>query len=107
MLGRRVLALLVAVLCIVARIGAEADGSRADEVEALAGPGLLCRTSPEVNAEPVGSTPDGLVDSPRPPDTFACIAPRGPVWAPRAVGPAGDRRGDPKASRGPPSLVVS
>jgi hypothetical protein len=107
MLGRRVLALLVAVLCIVARIGVEADGSPADEVKALAGPGLLCRTSPGATAEPMGSAPDDLVESLRAPGPFAAIAPRGPSQAPAAVGPAGDRRGDPKASRGPPSLVVS
>jgi len=113
MLGRRLLALLVAVLCIVARFGldagvvAESPAEPAEGVEALAGPGLLCRTSPDAPAEPVGSAPDGRVDSQRTPGSSAHITPCGPWQAPRALGPARERRGDPKASRGPPSSVVS
>lgn len=108
MLGRRLLALLVAVLCIVARLGLESEGdSPADGVEALAGPGLVCRTSSQAAAEPVGSEPDDRVDALRAPASFARVPPSGPWQAPRAVGPAHDRRGDPKASRGPPSSLVS
>jgi hypothetical protein len=113
MVGRRLLALLVAVLCAVlgtvARLGVLEGGGKspADGVEALAGPGLVCRTSSQAAAEPVGSAPDDHVDSLRAPGSITCVALIGPWCAPRAVGPARDRRGDPKASRGPPSSLVS
>ena len=108
MLGRRLLALLVAVLCIVARLGVESGGgSPADGVEALAGPGLVCRTSSQAAAEPLGSEPDDQVDALRAPSAFSRVTPSGPWQAPRAVTLARDRRGDPKASRGPPSSLVS
>lgn len=108
MLGRRLLALFVAVLCIVARVGLEAGGSSADEAKAFGGPGLVGRTAPDVGAEPEGSdAPDGLVDSSSIPSGLACVAVFGPWRASGAVSPVHERRGDPKASRGPPSFVVS
>jgi hypothetical protein len=106
--GRRLLALLVAVLCIVARLAVEpASASSADEVKALAGPGVVCRTSADAEPEREGpQAPDGADDHGRTPGSFASVALLGPRGAARAVATAGERRGDPKASRGPPSLVM-
>lgn len=108
MLGRRLLALLVAVLCIVARFGLQGGGSPADEAKALGGPGVVGRTSPDVTSEPEGSdAPDGLVAASSSPSGLACFALRGPWRTNGLVSPVCQRRGDPKASRGPPSFVVS
>ena len=107
MLGRRLLVLLVAVLCIVARFGVDGGGSPADEAKALGGPGLVGRTSPNVASEPEGSdSPDGVVDASSAPGGLACFGLRGPWQASGLVAAVHPHRGDPKASRGPPSFVA-
>jgi hypothetical protein len=107
-LGRRLLALLVAVLCIVVRFGVEAEGPNADEAKALVGPGLVCRISADAGAEPEGpDAPEGLDEPLRTPGSLARVALHDPWRAFRGRTAACERRGDPKASRGPPSLVVA
>lgn len=114
MLSRRLRAFLVAMLCalcimcIMARLGVEARGARADEVQALAGPGLVCRTSSDAEPEPERPVPvDGLDEPRRGVGSSACIAAYEAWRAFGAAATARERRGDPKASRGPPSFVVS
>lgn len=108
MLGRRLLALIVAVLCIVARVAVESGGSPVDEAKALGGPGLVGRTAPGSASELEGSDgPDGLVHASGLPGGLASVAQLGPWHASRLLAPTHQRRGDPKASRGPPSFVVS
>lgn len=108
MLGRRLLALVVAVLCIVARLGMETGGTSADEIRAFGGPALLGRTQSagEVSLEGP-EPPDGVPEPSRPPSLVACVAPCGACSAFHASSPARPRGGDPKVSRGPPSRVVS
>lgn len=108
MLGRRLLALIVAVLCIVVRVGAGAGWAPVDEAKALGGPGLVGRTAPDVASEPEGSdAPDGLIHASSVSGGLASVALLGPWRASGLPGLTRARRGDPKASRGPPSFVVS
>lgn len=108
MLSRRLLALLVAVLCIVVRLGVEAEGPHADEAKALVGPGLVCRMSADAAADPEGpDVPEGLNEAPNAAGSHARVALAEAWRASLGQGPAHERRGDPKASRGPPSLVVA
>ena len=108
MLGRRLLALLVAVLCIVVRFGVEAEGPNADEAKALVGPGLVCRTSADASAEPEGpGALEGLDEPLGTPRSLDRVTLHDPWRAFSGRTSACERRGDPKASRGPPSLVVA
>jgi hypothetical protein len=107
-LSRRLLALLVAVLCIVVRFGVEAEGPHADEAKALVGPGLVCRMSADAAAGPDGpDLPEGSSELPRAAGSLAHVALHDPWPASSGQVPVLARRGDPKASRGPPSLVVA
>lgn len=108
MLGRRLLALLVAVLCIAVRVGVQAGGAHADEIKALGGPALVYRMSSDVVAaieEP--AAPDESSDPPPSWSSLAVVALHGRVWVSSGAAPASERSGDPRASRGPPSLVVA
>lgn len=108
MLGRRVLALLVAVLCIVARVAVEARGPVGHQVEAQAEPGLVGRSSSRLAAEPHGpEAPEGLAAGSHAAGSPARLAVGGPSEGSRGMAVAPARRGDPRASRGPPSFVAS
>ncbi len=116
MLGRRLVAFLVAVLCIAGWVGVRAVDSRADEVAALAGPALVGRQAAgsetgnegsECEVDPQGPTPpDALLDAPSalPPVPVLGL---GSSQGQRLAAPALGRRGNPGAPRGPPLLVVS
>lgn len=106
--ARRLLALLVAVLCIAGWLGVESTVRRADEVSALAGPGVVGRTSPEVDVKPDGpAAPDGVVEWTHACDPGPCVGLHG--LQPSSAGAAivRSRKGQPGAPRGPPLLVVS
>jgi hypothetical protein len=110
MMARRFFALLVAVVCIVTRIGVEASGpsASADEVRALTDQDLVCRMSSD--ADPVPKPLEESVELALPlhvPGSSACLASRGSGWAVKMAPAARERRGDPRASRGPPSSVVA
>jgi hypothetical protein len=107
-LGRRLLALLLAVLCIVGWVGMEPSGSHANEVTALAGPRPVCGTKVGVGEQLEGpAAPDGLVDWIRALGPSARIGVQCPWNASEGAVPVHGRKGDPGAPRGPPSLVLS
>jgi hypothetical protein len=108
-LGRRILALLVAVLCIVVRLHVAADGVHAqEEARATAGPGFVCRMSHDGAVGLEGSpAPTASTETPWPWGSFARVALHGSRRGASNEAQARARRGDPKASRGPPSFVVS
>lgn len=107
--ARRLLALLVAVLCIAGWIGVGGSGPRAEEeVSALAGPGLVYRSSADGDVRPEGPpAPDLLDPCLRDPVPLACARVLPPGVTTRAAARVRSRRGNPGAPRGPPLLVVS
>jgi hypothetical protein len=108
MLGRRLLALVVAVLCIVARLGVEVGGAHDDQVQALASPAVVGRSSFGAGEEPAGDdAPEGLVHTAHAARALACVTGLAPWLGRHGIAPARARGGDPKLPRGPPSFVVS
>lgn len=106
--GRRVLAFVVAVLCIAARMALGAGTSSRHEARTLDEPVLVGRVVPQAAVEPVEpEEPEALSGPAHPSLSSALLAPPEPLRAQPSAARLEARRGDPRASRGPPSVVVS
>lgn len=108
MVGRRFLALVLAVLCIVGWARVQAAESHADELVVLAATGVVGRTATDPRVQPEGPTlTDALVgrSDPTLPAVRSIVG--GSGEASDGVAPAPGRKGVPGAPRGPPLLVMS